>query len=86
MVAEMAAYLHEKHSLNLSGYLTSLYAKYGSFATENRYFFCYDPILMKKIFDTFRLMKVFHIPFPADCFSPERRMLAPTPHQLAALR
>lgn len=52
-LAELAIYLNYK-GLLLSEYLKQLQEKYGYFETNNRYFFCYDPVLMEKIFAKIR--------------------------------
>eukprot|EP01116_Phalansterium_solitarium_P023725 TRINITY_DN8464_c0_g1_i1.p2 TRINITY_DN8464_c0_g1~~TRINITY_DN8464_c0_g1_i1.p2 ORF type:complete len:588 (-),score=211.57 TRINITY_DN8464_c0_g1_i1:188-1951(-) len=51
--AEMANYLDRQGQL-CSGYLQSLYDKYGYFETNNRYFFCYDPVTLDRIFAEIR--------------------------------
>lgn len=38
----------------LSDYLAELYEKYGYFETCNKYFFCYDPVLIGTIFERIR--------------------------------
>jgi len=56
MLGEMASYLHAQDPpTTIAAYLASLYEKYGAFGTENRYFFCYDPDVMRTIFDSFRV-------------------------------
>ncbi|PRP84723.1 hypothetical protein PROFUN_07825 [Planoprotostelium fungivorum] len=50
---EMVIY-NEARGLDCGGALQELFAKYGYFATNNRYFFCYDPLLMDKIFTRIR--------------------------------
>lgn len=52
-LAELAIYLDSKGTL-LSDYLKELQGKYGYFETNNRYFFCYDPALMERIFAKIR--------------------------------
>jgi len=51
--AEMAIYL-DQQGLLVNAHLENLYKKYGYFATNNRYFFCYDPKLMEVIFSKIR--------------------------------
>lgn len=51
---EMYHYLQEKLSRTLVQHLEEIYNEYGYFATNNRYFFCYDPVLMEKIFNRIR--------------------------------
>jgi len=43
-----------RQGLTASQQLSLLHDKYGYFATKNRYFFCYDPAVMKQIFDEMR--------------------------------
>jgi len=51
--AEMAIYLDNK-GLHCNQHLENLYQKYGYYATNNRYFFCYDPKVMENIFAKIR--------------------------------
>jgi len=51
--AEMAVYLNERGLLCIDQ-LENLYRKYGYFATNNRYFFCYDSKIMERIFSKIR--------------------------------
>lgn len=51
--AEMAVELYSQRSTVVRT-LHSLYEKYGYYATNNRYFFCYDPALMETIFGRIR--------------------------------
>jgi len=48
--AELASQLKDE-GRTLAQYLESLYAKYGYFATNNRYFFCYEPSKQVEIFE-----------------------------------
>jgi hypothetical protein len=70
MLAEMASYLRSSQpSRTIGQYLKCLYERYGAFGTENRYFFCYDPNVMKSIFDAFRYFDLFlFILITADLF------------------
>eukprot|EP01096_Ripella_sp_DP13-Kostka_P000575 TRINITY_DN10628_c0_g1_i1.p1 TRINITY_DN10628_c0_g1~~TRINITY_DN10628_c0_g1_i1.p1 ORF type:complete len:590 (+),score=245.02 TRINITY_DN10628_c0_g1_i1:27-1796(+) len=54
--AELANSLYAK-GLNVNQHLDSLYEKYGYYATQNRYFFCYDPKKMERIFDRIRKLE-----------------------------
>ena len=38
----------------LSDQLAALYGEYGYYSTNNGYFFCYDPAIMRSIFDGIR--------------------------------
>jgi len=51
--AEMAVYLNNR-SLLCGQHLNNLYKEYGYFATNNRYFFCYDPKILELIFQRIR--------------------------------
>eukprot|EP01097_Dermamoeba_algensis_P010286 TRINITY_DN752_c0_g1_i1.p1 TRINITY_DN752_c0_g1~~TRINITY_DN752_c0_g1_i1.p1 ORF type:complete len:315 (-),score=90.65 TRINITY_DN752_c0_g1_i1:73-1017(-) len=51
--AEFASSLYSK-GMTCNAYLHSLYSKYGYFASKNHYFFCYEPVTLKKIFDRIR--------------------------------
>merc|ERR1712232_66631 len=51
---EMYNYLQEKLSRTIVEHLDEIYKEYGYFATNNRYFFCYDPKKMEKIFNRIR--------------------------------
>mmetsp|Transcript_20536 Transcript_20536/g.28815 ORF Transcript_20536/g.28815 Transcript_20536/m.28815 type:complete len:593 (-) Transcript_20536:421-2199(-) len=51
--AEMANYLYSQ-GLTCTQQLTVLYQKYGYFASNNRYFFCYNPQTMETIFNRIR--------------------------------
>jgi len=44
---------------SLMDYLNDQYKKYGYFKTYNRYFFCYDPVLLSKIFNRLRQDKKY---------------------------
>jgi phosphomannomutase len=48
--AELASELKDE-GRTLAQYLDSLYAKYGYFVTNNRYFFCYEPSKQVEIFE-----------------------------------
>eukprot|EP01122_Echinamoeba_exundans_P010951 TRINITY_DN420_c0_g1_i1.p1 TRINITY_DN420_c0_g1~~TRINITY_DN420_c0_g1_i1.p1 ORF type:complete len:536 (+),score=130.88 TRINITY_DN420_c0_g1_i1:497-2104(+) len=50
---EFASWVYA-HGKNVSAYLDDLYAKYGFFATNNRYFFCYEPEKLPLIFGEMR--------------------------------
>ncbi|KAJ3090062.1 Phosphoglucomutase-2 [Quaeritorhiza haematococci] len=51
--AENAAAL-ARNGMTVYQYLQSLYAKYGYFVTENSYFICHEPAVIKRIFDKIR--------------------------------
>lgn len=51
---EMYHYLQEKLSRSLVEHLEEIYKEYGYYATNNRYFFCYDPQKMAEIFNRIR--------------------------------
>jgi phosphomannomutase len=51
--AEMASYYHA-HGHSVYDRLQQLYAKLGFFASNNRYFFCYEPEKLSKIFGEMR--------------------------------
>jgi len=53
-VAEMANFYEVNGGILLSQQLERMYQEYGFFATNNRYFFCYDPSTMEKIFAKIR--------------------------------
>lgn len=55
MFAEMVNQLYDNGN-TVSGLLNELYEKYGYFASNNRYFFCYSPPKMEKIFARMRTM------------------------------
>jgi phosphomannomutase len=38
----------------VNDYLEAIYVKYGYYITKNKYYLCYDPVVMKSIFDAFR--------------------------------
>mmetsp|Transcript_24275 Transcript_24275/g.68004 ORF Transcript_24275/g.68004 Transcript_24275/m.68004 type:complete len:602 (+) Transcript_24275:147-1952(+) len=62
MMGELVSELYKKDE-TVAAYLAGIYDRYGHFATCNRYFFCYDPSVMKAIFDKFR-ERVQHRTFP----------------------
>ncbi|EKE43006.1 phosphoglucomutase/phosphomannomutase family protein [Entamoeba nuttalli P19] len=45
---------YAEQGFNLEDRLNMLYEKYGYFASNNKYYFCYDPKLMEKIFNKMR--------------------------------
>jgi len=51
---EMYQYLQRVHQRSLGEHLQVLYKEYGYFASNNRYFFCYDPDKMNAIFERIR--------------------------------
>ena len=51
---EMYQYLQRTHQRSLGEHLNALYQEYGYFASNNRYFFCYDPEKMNAIFERIR--------------------------------
>jgi phosphoglucomutase len=53
-MAEYASWLYETHQITLAQKLESLYAKYGHFVMIARYFYCYDPAQLARIFDQMR--------------------------------
>lgn len=55
MFAEMVNQLYDNGN-TVAGLLNELYEKYGYFASNNRYFFCYSPPKMAKIFERMRTM------------------------------
>jgi phosphomannomutase len=55
VMGELYQHLQARHTpLSVTQYLDTLYEKYGYFETRNRYFFCYDPAVMTRIFDEIR--------------------------------
>ncbi|KAL6077659.1 Phosphoglucomutase [Balamuthia mandrillaris] len=52
--AEMANFLRTHYSRTCLQQLNLLYEKYGYFATQNSYFFCYNPVTMDTIFRDIR--------------------------------
>jgi len=52
--AEMAGYLKKTKSQRIFDYLNDIYKKYGFFSTLNGYVYCYDPVVMKTLFDEIR--------------------------------
>jgi len=57
--AEMAIHLSNEHK-TVSEKLEELYLEYGFFATQNKYFFCYDPITLDKVFAGIRNGGAYH--------------------------
>eukprot|EP01132_Coremiostelium_polycephalum_P007945 gene7945-9775_t len=51
--AELAQHLYSKGS-SCQDHLEELYKRYGYHISKNRYFFCYDPLKMEKIFNRIR--------------------------------
>ena len=52
--AEMAIYLNDVLHINCNERLNQLYEKYGYYATNNRYYFCYNPKTLESIFQEIR--------------------------------
>jgi phosphomannomutase len=55
VIGELYTYLRQQQPPStMAQHLDALYAKYGFFATQNRYFFCYDPTVLRQIFQEIR--------------------------------
>lgn len=55
VVAELYTHLRQQSPpVSMSVHLEALYDRYGFFATQNRYFFCYDPAVLRQIFQHIR--------------------------------
>ena len=52
--AEMATYYKTVKKVTISERLRELYKRYGYFKNANGYFYCYDPAVMKELFDEIR--------------------------------
>lgn len=55
-VAELAAYLYTKNS-TLNAQLEEIYSRYGYHISDDSYFHCYEPDVLKSIFDSLRNYK-----------------------------